>query len=275
MLKDISVCVNDIHERDNALRCACELAKSHTGTLTALYIKYDALEIIRWQGSSSADLANQLIEDQEKREQSAKKVFGLFSKEFDCETRWKSIYQSPNPIHQMLFTDVLLIDQPSNDGTSYKNERSFLNNLILQSKRPVIMIPTDWHEKKIATEVLVGWDSSAEAMRAASDALPILQSADKVKILSIQTEKNLQANEHNAYCLQEYFARKKIDASLEIQHLLPHSNYAEHLGQYAQQNNTDLIVVGAYGHSRLKEVIMGGTTNRLIKQATVPVLFSH
>ena len=150
-----------------------------------------------------------------------------------------------------------------------------MNHLILQSKRPIVMVPTGWEGDNLGDTVMLGWNSSAESMRATADALPILGLSKKVIILDILKDKIFSEEQNTSPDVQAYLSSKGINNEVIVEHAPQHNEENSMLLDYTQEHGANLIVVGGYGHTRLRELIMGGMTKHLIKHSTVPVLFSH
>ena len=275
MFNDISVCVNDIQDRDYALIAACEFAERHNAKLTAFYVKLDAIDILRWQGTSPTELAKRLLVDQDAREENAKALFESLTSKYSCQKNWKTTSQSSNPFGQVLCTDIIFVEQPKPDELSNKNDQAFINQLILESKRPVLMIPYGWKHDLLANKVLLGWNASAEAMRAVSDALPIFKACEELCILDIVVEKLFTDEQHHTYALEDYLTAKDINFKTIVEHASSNRTAPRQLTDYAKLENSDLIVAGGYGHSRLRETVLGGMTDHLINQSIIPVFFSH
>ncbi|NND83443.1 MAG: universal stress protein [Gammaproteobacteria bacterium] len=275
MINQVTVCVNALDKRCNALQAAAKFAEQHKATLTATYTKLDTVEIVRWAGSSPMELADQLLVDQDTREQRNKDIFESVLAKYECKSRWRTIFQSENPIRQLLCTDIIFVDQPNQELATYLSDESLVHHLILQSKRPIVMIPTGWDADAIGGKVLVGWNSSAEAMRAVADALPVLGKCEHVLILDVLKDPVFSEEHNTSPELQAYLGSKGILNDVIIEHAPKHNEELDMLLNYATEHNVDLIVIGGYGHSRLREVVMGGMTSHMIKNSTIPVLFSH
>ncbi|MFT5137570.1 MAG: nucleotide-binding universal stress UspA family protein [Arenicella sp.] len=275
MFNDISVCVNDIQDRDYALIAACQFAERHNAKLTAFYIKFDSIEVLRWRGTSPTELAKQLLVDQDAREENAKALFKTLTSKYSCQKSWKTASQSSNPFGQVLCTDIIFAEQPKPGQLFNRSDQGFLNQLILESKRPIVMIPYGWELDLLAKKVLLGWNASAEAMRAVSDALPILKESEELCVLDIVVEKLFADEQHHTYALEDYLTAKDIDFKTIIEHASGQLTAPRQLTDYAKLENSDLIVVGGYGHSRLRETVLGGMTDYLINKSTIPVFFSH
>ncbi len=138
---------------------------------------------------------------------------------------------------------------------------------VMAAGGPVLMVPQDGWQGDIGRQVLCAWNGSREAARVLKDALPFLASAAKVTLVSIGEFWGPSLAEAAAM-----LARHKITA--ETVSLEASDDAAGVLLQAAAERSCDLLVMGAYGHSRLREMVLGGATRDIIRQATLPVLLS-
>jgi nucleotide-binding universal stress UspA family protein len=145
--------------------------------------------------------------------------------------------------------------------------------LTLGVGRPVLIVPRYGAFERVGERVLIAWNGSREATRAVHDALPILRRATQVTVLSIDPDGGQQPRTPGAD-IALHLARHGIAAeaasmpSLEI-------GVGDALLSRAADLGADLIVMGAYGHSRVREMVLGGVTRHLLQHMTVPVLMSH
>lgn len=100
MYNDISLCVNEVQSHPESIVAACKFAERISGTVTAIYLRPNAAEIVRWQGSSPMDLANQMLVDTDKREASAKQQFEEVCADFDIK-KYGAQYQLPNSLFRI------------------------------------------------------------------------------------------------------------------------------------------------------------------------------
>jgi nucleotide-binding universal stress UspA family protein len=120
--------------------------------------------------------------------------------------------------------------------------------------------------------VMVCWDGSRSAARAVGDALPLLRKASKIDVVTI--EQKDRRNELRGAQIAEHLARHKLNVELKPV-VAPGSEIANVILSQAADSATDLIVMGGYGHSRLREFVLGGATRGMLGAMTVPVLMSH
>ena len=130
-------------------------------------------------------------------------------------------------------------------------------------------VPRDWHGA-VATRVAIGWDGSAEAARAVADAQPLLRLADSVVVIGIG---EALGGTGSPDALAEALAWRGIQAGATRAEEV--DGVGASLLAAANAADCDLLVIGGYGHSRLREMILGGATRGVLGAGTLPVLMSH
>ncbi len=151
--------------------------------------------------------------------------------------------------------------------------RSFFGGLLLESGRPVLLVPTRtaWRAPR---KVMLAWQPTREAARAVHDALPLLQGADSVDVVQVGDGDD-GVDDDAAHDLAAHLVRHGLQAQV-VRLRASHEAIARTLLDHAASIGADLIVAGGYGHSRLREWMMGGVTADLLATAgTIPILFSH
>jgi nucleotide-binding universal stress UspA family protein len=147
--------------------------------------------------------------------------------------------------------------------------------LLLASGAPILVVPSGWKSEPIGKNILVGWNASREARRAVADALPFLVEAASVTLLVVDSDKRARRHgEEPGADIALYLARH--GAQVEVAQVSSRgSPVADIILSYAADHGADLIVIGAYSHARSIEMVFGGVTRTLLKQALVPVLMSR
>lgn len=148
------------------------------------------------------------------------------------------------------------------------------NQLVLSSGAPVLLCPAELPEQNFGAHVVIGWNGSREAGRALRDAIPFLQRAEEVSVLTVETARSSENAVVNWEDIAGYLARHGIDASIR-QSLVGSDGAGEVILSRAKEAGADLVVMGAYGHSRLWEISLGGATRHVMAHADIPVLLSH
>ena len=149
---------------------------------------------------------------------------------------------------------------------------AYIDDILLGSGRPTLVVPTGWTEPARLDAVTVAWDGSAAAARALADALPLLVRARSVGIVTVQTEAVAGVSESGDRLIR-HLARHGIDADYRA--TFSSVSVVGHLLDAVAQAGSDLLVMGAYGHSRLREALLGGASRDALRQTGVPVLMSH
>ncbi len=146
--------------------------------------------------------------------------------------------------------------------------------IIFGSGRPTLVLPESppFGPFELNT-VVVAWDFSRSAARAVADAIPILEKAKRVRVVTVTSEKIIDTR-HSSEELAKNLARHGIDVTLDRVHAAGRS-IGDVLTREVASCNADLMVMGAYGHSRFREFILGGATKSMLSKPPVPILFSH
>ena len=144
--------------------------------------------------------------------------------------------------------------------------------LIMQAGRPVLIVPTGASTLKL-DHALIGWKDTRETRRAVSDALPLLKHASRVSVVEIAPEEDLPAARQHVADVVAWLGRHAIEAEGSAQ--LSTGDDATALYAIGQDQGVDVVVAGAYGHSRLREWVLGGVTRDLLLSANRCSLVSH
>jgi nucleotide-binding universal stress UspA family protein len=154
-------------------------------------------------------------------------------------------------------------------------ERDFVEQTVMALGRPVIVLPYKGRATVSLNEVIIGWDGGREAARATFDALPLLKKAGKVRVVRIDPQKDPSLRGSVAGAdLAEALARHGVRAEAQG-YPTDGQDEGQALMRCAEDSGAGLIVMGAYGHSRLAEFIFGGATRFVLNRLVCPVLMSH
>lgn len=154
-------------------------------------------------------------------------------------------------------------------------ERDFVEQTVMALGRPVIVLPYKGNATVSLNEVIIGWDGGREAARATFDALPLLKKAAKVRVVRIDPQKDPSLRGSVAGAdLAEALSRHGVKAEAQG-YPTDGQDEGQALMRCAADSGAGLIVMGAYGHSRLAEFIFGGATRFVLNRLVCPVLMSH
>ncbi|MDB5404363.1 MAG: universal stress protein [Rhodopila sp.] len=154
--------------------------------------------------------------------------------------------------------------------------RQLIEAILMTSGRPILVIPYVGRIETVGTKILVGWNNTREAARAVNDAIPLLAQATSVTILEVDSMGRKPATsdrDATGADIARHLDRHGISA--EAHTVASGISVPDALLNYAADVSADLLVVGGYGHSRLRELILGGVTRELLQHMTLPVLMSH
>lgn len=173
-------------------------------------------------------------------------------------------------------SDLVIVSQFNRDDVEAAHETEFVEQMLLTAGRPVMVLPSSGHFPVVGERVLLCWDGSREAARALTDAAPALRQATHLVVLTM--------DEGGASDKGETIPFEDL-ASYCIAHGMPTPDHVHRdikgvgvgstILNAAADHSADLIVMGAYGHSKFREWAMGGATASILKSMTVPIMFSH
>jgi nucleotide-binding universal stress UspA family protein len=172
------------------------------------------------------------------------------------------------------YADLAVLGQVDPDQLPYVGS-DLPADVVLAAGRPLLVVPHDWAPRPLGERVLVAWDASREAARAVGDALPLLERAASVLVVSINPQPTpLGHGEVPGADIAVHLARHGIN--VEVQSIeTDRMDVGEALLSVAADRARDLLVMGAYAHSRLRELVLGGATRTVLARTTLPVLMAH
>jgi nucleotide-binding universal stress UspA family protein len=149
--------------------------------------------------------------------------------------------------------------------------KDMIDTMLFKSGRPVIAVPSVWAQGARFEKIMVGWDGGARAARAVGDALPLLRQAEAVEILCVTPDTSKKVLGADIASHLSRHCKKVALANLPTQH----GDIAKTLRAYVAAQKADLLVMGAYAHPRLLEVVLGGVTHNLLADAEFPLFMSY
>ncbi len=171
------------------------------------------------------------------------------------------------------FADLVVLPRPYGPGRTVEDE-AVVEASLFEGRAPVLIVPEADLPETPPRRILVGWDESAEALVAVRAALPMLAAADLVDIVVIDPPVQGPDRSDPGGRLSQMIARHGARCEVSVlARTLP--RIADILNRHATDRAADLIVMGAYGHSRFREAILGGATRHMLESAAVPVLMAH
>lgn len=172
------------------------------------------------------------------------------------------------------YSDLAVISQFSPDDHAATVPPDFPEYIILNSGTPVLVVPYAGSFESVGKRPLIAWNASSASTRALKDALPLLKSATSADVVVFNAEEDREAHSEQAGDdIALFLARHEIP--VEVHREVTSLNVGDSLLSLAADLGSDLVVMGGYGHSRFREIMLGGATRTILKSMTVPVLMSH
>lgn len=172
------------------------------------------------------------------------------------------------------YADVAVMTRPS-DGPGAELREEIVEGVLFHSGRPALIAPPGWKGSSIGKRVVVAWDASREATRALSEADDILEFAEAVTVVTVDAKPKMFGHgDQPGLNIAAHLARRGLPADVRNVDSMGRSASLAILEE-AKTLDADLVVMGGYSHSRLRELVFGGATRELLRSADVPLLMAH
>lgn len=279
-LKDILVHLDGTEQSRVRLQLAAGLARRHGAHLAGLFVVDVMLPMMAASDAGSGAVLAEMIERMRADTlEEAAAVEAGFRETLRREAiagEWRLVEGSSHE-HVALharYADLVVAGQASPDDAQ-PSATVILEAVLFDSGRPVLVVPYAGSFPTLGQRVLVGWNASAQAARAVHDALPLMEGAGSVVVSAVNPRRGIDAHgDIPGADIATHLARHGL--KVEVEHsLAPEIGAGDLLLNRASEISADLLVIGAYGHSRLRETILGGVTRTLLRQMTIPVLMAH
>lgn len=269
-MKTIMLHIHDDAEQDNRLQLALDLARLGHGHISCVQVAaVEPYAADPYGGLFGLAAIIDTIHDQDKLVRQA--IEARLQRE-DVEWDWRCFDGGvvETLIAQSRLSDVVVISQPTIGRQSPDNPLPIVGDVVLHASAPVLVAPIGGRRFEADGNVMMAWNGSAEAAHAMRWAVPLLQRAACVHIVEVSddaagtpaAEAATYLTRHGIACEVHDWPAKGRRTSVALLHAV-----AELDARY--------LVMGAYGHSRLRETVLGGVTRDLIQSTTVPLLLAH
>jgi len=172
------------------------------------------------------------------------------------------------------YADVAIMTRPV-DGAGAELREEIIEGVLFHSGRPALIAPPGWKGTGIGKRVVVAWDASREATRALSEAQSILEKADTVTVITVDAKPKMFGHgDQPGANITAHLSRRGLPAEVRNVDSMGRSASIA-IMEEATSLGADLVVMGGYAHSRLRELVFGGATRELLRSATVPLLMAH
>jgi len=271
-LKDILVHVGYDRRASARLNAAVELAEAHGAHLTGVHAMEQPMLSPFVEASAGADVLEGLLETMRRHAAECQARFAERLGRAGIGYDWLQLEGQSERMLALAARhyDLLVMGQYEADDAD--SQPGLADALILSAGRPVLVLPYAGTPRPLDGEVLVAWNGSRESARAVADAMPFLTRAKGVTVFATNPED--RAERIPGADIARHLARH--DVKVTAAHTVANDiDVADVLLSSVADRGIDLLVMGGWGHSRMRELVLGGVTRHILKSMTVPVLFSH
>jgi nucleotide-binding universal stress UspA family protein len=290
--KDLLVIADDSKSCATRLDVAVQVASRFGTHLTGLYVNQSVMIPAYLQAELAAGMPGDMppiipiqatgemfrVESQAQREAAsrAQKLFRSRAEMAGIMTEWRERDGDllEIAVRHARYADMTIVGQADPEGGD-RSIRELPEHLLLGVGRPILVVPYVGTFQTVGERVLVAWNASRAATRAVNDALPILQKATKVTVLTVNPQGGVSGEgDVPGADLALHLSRHGVKAEASWTKT-DDIRVAAMLLSRASDLQADLIVMGGYGHSRMRETVLGGSTKEIFQIMTVPTLMSH
>ncbi len=276
MIKDIIVNLTTGQARDVAGPYAISIAETFGAHVGGVAFAYEPVIPPTIMGSIPASLIESQRTENEKAATDARARFDEAARRAGVSSEsisvWASLAGSADHFGAMARRfDVSVVAQAGPD--TFALEEVIVEGALFGSGRPVVVVPYIQKSGVKLDRVMIAWDASRAAARAVADAMPFLARANRVEVVIVASERP-KSDEIPGADIGHHLARHGL--KVEVKRIVAtDTDVANTILSHAADSAADFIVMGGYGHSRLREFILGGATRGILSSMTVPVLMSH
>lgn len=274
-MKDILVHLNDTDTLASRVGAACAIARQFEAGISGIFTKRQLMYEV-YGTLVNPDTVDEFLMAQNEAAGKAKAMFEKLLKVNSPtgDIRNKYIEVTGDPTQKLVryacVHDLVVVGKGQQENHKEELE-SLAANVVLESGRPILLVPSKLKSDDIGKSILVAWNGTAEAARAVHDAMPLLQAAESVNVVTFHPAKN---ESHSVLDITEHLEHYNVifdvsDTTSEDYEIM--SNMRRLIDSF----ETDLVVMGAYGHSRFREYILGGVSRSAIRDLSVPLFLSH
>jgi nucleotide-binding universal stress UspA family protein len=274
-LGDMHVVIDTIGDR-NPVVVAADLARQLSAHLTGITLSFEPLMPVY----SAADpmIGDFIVSAHEQAAADAKaggEFFGKAASAAGIKSEIRSLQSIIGDgfaaaMSQLRITDLIVVGQQDPDHKEPMRD-ALIENILFQAGAPTLLVPHGGATAFKPGRVVIAWNGSIAAARAVRSALPVLQLAETVQVVMVE---EARANELSGVEIGEYLARH--DLAVDVQRIdNTEGDIGATLLEFAARQGADWMVMGAYGHSRMREFLLGGATRNILATARVPVLMAH
>ena len=277
--KTILVCLTEKSSAEKLVNFATLVAEKFDAHLIGVHVAQEIEMHSTISPYISSDLLDRMAENMREESKEYEKIFKACTGGKAMVSEWRPIKARADAVSEALIehalpADLIIMAQPD-DQHDAQGQHELHRKLILGAGRPILVMPHFGTFETVGDKIILAWNGTRESARAAHDALPFMLTSKNVTILGVEgknaNEEDLRLYGHD---LAVSLARHGVKSNV--------SNYrkgeiavSDELLNAVSDNGADLIVMGAYGHSRVYDFVLGAATSGILAHMTVPTLFAH
>ncbi|TNF19684.1 MAG: universal stress protein [Rhodobacteraceae bacterium] len=276
--KSLFTAVTDPELQQKTLAQAADLAAQYDAHLDVLCLGVDASQTGYYFAGANAVVMQEAMarasEDAKALEASTTAFLSKTEIRWSCDAAMAQIGDLGRLVAtHARFSDLVVLPKPYGARRGSEQE-AVIEGAMFAGQTPVLVMPQAAQAQGAPKRVVVAWNEGSEALRAVRSSLPILKSAERVSIVVVDPPVHGPNRSDPGGPLSQYLSRHGVKVEIEVlAKSLP--RVSDVLLRYATDSSADMLVMGAYGHSRFREAILGGATRDMLEQATLPVFMAH
>ena len=276
MIKDLVVSLSVGASRDAAGPYAISVAEAFGAHVAGVAFSYEPVIPPTIMGTIPASFVESQREENDRAANDARAKFDEAARRAGVSSESRTLSASLAGSADRFATiarrfDLAVVGQAEPDRAA--PEELIVENALFSSGRPVLVVPYIQKAELTLDRVMVCWDASRNAARAIADAMPFLKRARVIDVVIVASER-IKSDEIPGADIGQHLARH--DLKVEVRRIVsPDTDVASTILSHAADTAADFIVMGGYGHSRLREFILGGATRGMLQAMTLPTLMSH
>lgn len=271
-MKSILLHIAEDRAMNARLQVALDLARATNGHITCLQaVSYEVFAPGDFYGSAMAAAMPVIKEAAEKLRTEIEADLANEGVSWD----WRFVYGAAEHrlLEQASLHDIMLLG-PNDTGEAGRGPSSMVGELTLKAPIPVLVVPGDTKRLDVTAPMLVAWNGSAEACMALRLAVPLLRMAERVYLATVEEKSGQDRFDFPPMEGAKYLSRQGIEAEI-VEIPRGDARVSDALFSAAQMRECAMVVMGAYGHSRLAEMLFGGVTRHSLTDPQMPMFMAH
>jgi len=276
--KTILTIITELDIADSALEPAITMASREEAHLDVLCLGVDRTQTGYYYAGTNAFIQQETLhkaqEDSAKIEAAVKERLGREGLAWSAEAAVAQIAGLSHIVAQRArFSDLVIMPRPYGESRGIEDEAA-TEAVLFDGHAPLLVVPAGADTQNIGQKIVVAWNQSPEAMAAIKQAMPLMQAAEIVNIAVVDPPKHGPDRSDPGGALSQMLSRHGVRTEISVlAKTMP--RISDVLERHAQDIEADMLIMGAYGHSRFREAILGGATRNMLEHTSIPVFMAH